>query len=950
MAEPWRRCPQSNQALKNFNDTSNMPLFCSLRGGDTLFPEAGGSALRWLLLFLGALVLFLCPDAAHAQSLISLPTPLLAGTEMAKGLPMAAQGLVTGIVYGVLLTACLYLFILWTVMRDRSQVFLILLLLSIAASLGFTSNLEALSDWFDNETRAQYLKAASLILFYLFGLLFTLEFLEIDDVSGFLSRLLKLCAGAMGLLLLVAAFDSVLVNFFLPMIGLFIMGLILFAGLSALRQNVPGAGTHLLAFTIFFIGGMTQPLLDVGVLRPDFATENLFYFSSVLAALVFAVVIAGQFAKRQEEKERALATSNERFKLAAQGANEGLYDWDVEAEKLFFSDRFKKIVGKTLDGSVDSLKALTRMIYPGDRTRVRRAFAKFIRGEATSLGLEFRLVRPDNSRRWVYATGVAIRPPGAQRPSRIVGSLGDITEKKQSEVALRASETRFRGIAEAHPVPVVIIRMADSILLYASPGAESVFGAPLPALIGRSIDRFFSSVAERKSLLDELLMHRQVDLWEMTLRKADGSPLPVALSARLIDYQGRPAAVLGIYDLTERKRAEEQIAKQQQQLVQSEKMAALGGLLAGVAHELNNPLSVVMGQSVLLQETSQDPKIIQRAQKIHVAAERCARIVKSFLALARKKPAERAEVSINEVVQGAVDLLAYQLKTDTILLTLDLDEHLPSVFADADQLNQVVTNLIINARQALQNQPPPRKITVMTRENKETRMVMIRVADNGPGVPREIKSRIFEPFFTTKPAGSGTGVGLSLCHNIIETHGGRISIHDTDGGGATFVVRLPVSQNSAQLATLLEAPAAPLAPPRGKRLLLVDDELELAQTLADLLAPDGHMTDIAENGLQALEKIRQNQYDLIISDLRMPVMDGPGLYAAVCENHPEFAARMIFVTGDTLSQNVRDFLTQHRVTVIDKPYMPMDVKRAIANTLAEVENKAANSPLSGDGL
>ncbi len=899
------------------------------------------SLILGVMLALGLFFPALAADGALSALQKMGPSGLGLGIEMGHG---TTQQL-TGLVYGVLVTACLYLLVIWTVMRDRSQIFLILLLLSIALNLGVTSNQEALSVMLASPTQAEFLRVASMLLFFVFSLLFTVYFLELDDFSENLSRLLKIAAGIFCLIMLMSALDSVLVGFFLPVLGLAAISLVLFAGNIALVRGVPGSLTHLVAFSIFLIGTLTQPMLDIGMLRTEFFTQNLFYFSSVIAAVIFAIVIAGQFAKRQDDKERALALSNERFRLATMGANEGLYDWDVEDGRVYFSDRLKRIIGKLLEDSPAGLRSWSRMILPADRPRVRKALIKFLRGEATSIGIEYRIVRPDHSRRWVYTTGVAVRDPRSRRALRIVGSVGDVTEKKMSEVALKASEARFRGIAEAHPVPVVIVRMADSILLYASPGAEGVFGVPLAALIGRSVDRFFAEADERKTLFDQLVLHKQVDLMELTLRRADGETMSSAVSARLIDYQGRPAAVIGVYDLSERKRAEEQIAKQQQQLIQSEKMAALGGLLAGVAHELNNPLSVVVGQSVLLKETSQDPKIIQRAEKIRAAAERCARIVKSFLAIARRKPPERSEVQVNEVIQGSLDLLAYQLKTDNVMLTLDLQTNLPRVFADGDQLNQVITNLVLNAKQAMQNQVGPRRITVTSRENRDTGMIMVRISDNGPGVPPEIRTRIFEPFFTTKPAGAGTGVGLSLCLNIIESHGGRISIHDTEGGGATFVLRLPVSQNSANVAETVTAASAQEALPKNTnsyRILLVDDEVELSQTLADILEPDGHITDQAENGQVALKKIEQNQYDLIISDLRMPILDGPGLYAAVCKHHPNYVSRMMFVTGDTLSENVRDFLSKNDVMVLDKPYMPIDVKRAIIALMSQA-NKAATA-------
>ena len=303
---------------------------------------------------------------------------------------------------------------------------------------------------------------------------------------------------------------------------------------------------------------------------------------------------------------------------------------------------------------------------------------------------------------------------------------------------------------------------------------------------------FWADEARHTHARTLLMEQGAIDLMEVALRRQDGSTFPAAISARAIELEGRMAAITGIYDLTDSKRAEAEIARQREALAQSEKLAAMGSLLAGVAHELNNPLSVVVGQSVLMQDTAPDEKTAQRARKIQLAADRCARIVKTFLSLARRRPPERREVDLNETVLAAIELVTYALRTDEIDLTLDLADGSPHLWADADQLNQVVTNLVVNAQQALQASPAPRRISVTTRFDQDAGTIRLMVADNGPGVPADIRSRIFDPFFTTKPAGLGTGVGLSLVHNIVYGHGGTIVLDETPGGGATFAAELPV--------------------------------------------------------------------------------------------------------------------------------------------------------------
>ena len=205
-------------------------------------------------------------------------------------------------------------------------------------------------------------------------------------------------------------------------------------------------------------------------------------------------------------------------------------------------------------------------------------------------------------------------------------------------------------------------------------------------------------------------------------------------------------------------------------------------------------------------------------------------------------------------------------------------------------------------------------------------------------MPNDIRVRIFEPFFTTKSTSGGTGVGLSLCLNIVASHGGQLTVGDTPGGGATFLVTLPSLEKND--APLIEETATKVDLSRKPRVLLVDDEVELAQTLAELLEPDGLEVDIAINGAIALEKLHKSTFDVIVSDLRMPVLDGPGLYEALGRELPSYQQKIIFVTGDTLSTHVQAFLKQYTVPVIEKPYRLSDVRRAI-ETLVKGESKAS---------
>jgi two-component system sensor histidine kinase/response regulator len=383
---------------------------------------------------------------------------------------------------------------------------------------------------------------------------------------------------------------------------------------------------------------------------------------------------------------------------------------------------------------------------------------------------------------------------------------------------------------------------------------------------------------------------------------------------------------------------EQTVRERTEQLLQSEKVATMGSLLAGVAHELNNPLAVVLGQAQLLQRAVREPALMLRTEKIAAAAERCCRIVKNFLALARQRPPERAEVVLNRVVEEAVELLAYELRTDNVTLTLALADDLPRLWADGHQLHQVVINLLTNAHYALRRSTGPRQLSIATRLDASTGRIHLEIADTGPGIPPEIRARIFEPFFTTKGPREGTGLGLSLCQGIVEDHGGIITLESEIGRGTRFVVTLPVVPRPAGAGDA----AAVAAPPVGPRtVLVVDDEADLADVLIEELRRDGHRVEFAPNGAEALAWLERQAFDLVLSDTKMPIMDGVQFYREVERRFPSLRRRVIFVTGDALDPEKRQFLESLEMPFLIKPFDFSAVRDLMRRRLADADGAGA---------
>jgi two-component system NtrC family sensor kinase len=412
---------------------------------------------------------------------------------------------------------------------------------------------------------------------------------------------------------------------------------------------------------------------------------------------------------------------------------------------------------------------------------------------------------------------------------------------------------------------------------------------------------------------------------EWHIRHKDGSLHWHEVFIKRVLIGGEPRMLALARDITEKKRAAEELDRQREALYQREKLAALGSLLAGVAHELNNPLSVVVARAVMLEER-EEPAIQNAAARIRTAAERCARIVRTFLAMARQQQPKRGPVKINEVITAALEITAYAVRTSSIDVVLALADDIPLIDADADQLHQVFLNLIVNAQQALQDCPAPRRLEIRSWFDAAANAVRVTVRDNGPGIAEHLRARIFEPYFTTKPVGMGTGVGLAVSSGIIEAHGGKLSFDCPGEEGTVFTIDLPAGAAQAQ-----SAPAGVQVGERTNRraILVVDDEPEIREMLTEVLTRARHRVVNASSGREALEHLSREPFDVILTDMRMPDTDGLALYEEIKRRFPAQAQQVVFVTGDTLTAKLRDFAARSGCPVIEKPFLPSEVRRIV---------------------
>jgi len=539
--------------------------------------------------------------------------------------------------------------------------------------------------------------------------------------------------------------------------------------------------------------------------------------------------------------------------------------------------------------------------------------------------------------------------PGGGAAQAFVAFGRDLTEMKLQEESLAEQLARLEH-SEAMKAAIVDRALAAIVTTDSegrvagfNPAAEAMFGLAAEQARGRPVSEVM--IPPRDRAAHESGMRRLAEggapralgkRLELSALRADGQEFPIEMVLWRTDVAGTVHYTAWIVDLSERRRADALIERQREALRQSEKLGAMGSLLAGVAHELNNPLAIVLGRATLLEEKAAGlPALQADARSVREAADRCGRIVRTFLNMARQRPLARSTVQLNELAQAAADILAYGLRSHGVTLGLALDPALPPVQADADQLGQVVLNLLVNAQQALAGAAPAQRhvrlATGVDTGPGGAPQVWLRVVDEGPGVPAALRERVFDPFFTTKGEGGGTGLGLAVSRGIAREHGGELALEDAVAG-ASFRLTLPLG-DAARRDAAPQPPAQADAAAPAARVLVIDDEPEIADLLRAMLEGAGHEVATAETGEVALALLDEGRFDAIVSDLHMPRMDGAELWRAVRQRQPALARRMLFVTGDTLSPNASRFLAEAGCPSLAKPFAKADLLASVGAVL-----------------
>ena len=512
----------------------------------------------------------------------------------------------------------------------------------------------------------------------------------------------------------------------------------------------------------------------------------------------------------------------------------------------------------------------------------------------------------------------------------------DITDLQMAEEALRRSEERYRTVLEQMEEAYFEVDLAGNFTFF-NDAMCSQLGYSTEELMGmnyrvytpkddvRRVYKAFNQIYKTGKPFTGLPTERIRK--DGTLIFAEGSAFPLRNKrGEIIGFRGV------ISDITELKRAEEEKKQMEQKAQLASRLACVGELASGIAHEINNPLTGVIGYAHLLLARKDIPRDIRHdLETINDGAQRVADIVKKLLIFAGQHKPEQKLSNINEIVSTILDLQSYDLTSNNISVDFQPASDLPMTIVDPAQLQQVFLNLIINAETEMRLAHGKGKLSIKTENIDNT--IRISFKDNGPGIAKKNLERIFDPFFSTRDVGQGTGLGLSVCHGIITEHKGRIWAESKLGEGATFILELPIVNEGKQPMVLHPTAEEPKKVTKAK-ILVIDDEPFIRKLISRVLSKEGHDVEAVDNAEDALKMIKSKRYSLILLDIKMPGIGGIKLYKQFQGIAASLKKRVIFVTGDVMDERSMDFLTKTKAPYIMKPFDAEKLKTEINRILA----------------
>jgi len=655
---------------------------------------------------------------------------------------------------------------------------------------------------------------------------------------------------------------------------------------------------------------------------------------------------------QRKQAEEALGESEEKYKELAESVTDLFFAFDKDLRYTYWNKASEELTGIS---AKDALGKHLYDIFPdSEMTKsAKRAYLKALQTQKVqSFVNEYQLGDKD------YFFEISAYPS----KGGLVVLAKDITERKQMEQQLLGKNEQLDSQNEELRSINEELQATEEELQHSQERLERMFESVTDGIVVADLDSTIIKVNEKAVQMhgfasdDELMGKKTFELiaphdrkrkannvWnklkegtlsggEYTLLKADGSEFPGELStSALKDASGKVIGhITTVRDITERKRAEEREKQLEQELNLAGRLASIGQLAAGVAHEINNPLTGVIGFSHLMLNRDIPNDMKEDLQVINSEALRVAKIVENLLVFAHQRKTGREYVAINDIITRVLELRAYEMKVNNIEVGNQLDPDLPLTMADAGQLQQVFLNIILNAEHSMTKAHHKGNLLVKTKQINGN--IRASFTDNGAGISKENLDNIFNPFFTTKEVGKGTGLGLSICHGIITQHKGRIYAQSQPGKGATFVIELPIVADPVQAGKAKVTKKEPQKS-RGAKILVVDDEAAILTFLSRLLTEWGHSVETINTADAALERLKTERYGLILLDIKLPGMSGIELYHHIEEIAPALTRRVMFITGDIMEGTTRNFLEKAGVPHITKPLDIEVLKKTINHIL-----------------
>lgn len=625
-----------------------------------------------------------------------------------------------------------------------------------------------------------------------------------------------------------------------------------------------------------------------------------------------------------------------RFSELFESLREGIFFTTPEGQVLDANPALVQMLGYSSKEELQKVDFREAYVNPIQRDSILRELEE----KGSVQDREILLQRRDGTKVICLGSGFAIRDSFG-RVVRTQGTFVDITERRQIEKRLHQEQEFVRRLIASFPDMIAVLDR-EGRYTYVSPRVQDVLGLPPNGYIGQTlgaraheedrakVSKMFHDVINGRETYAQVEFrsrHAADDSWRM-LR---------ASAAPLFDSDGKISGVVAsARDITDSRRAEQQMAEK-------EKFAAMGHMMAGAAHELNNPLTAILGVSDLLRERASDDATRRQVEIVLQQARRAAAIVQNLLAFSRPPAQGRTQLRIEEIMQRALQNHQASLQQKKIKLEFSAPANLPSFEGDAKLLTQVFSNLIANAEQAISSYRSSGTLKVSVNESDGT--LCAEIVDDGPGIPPEIIGKIFDPFFTTKRPGGGNGLGLTICLAVVKEHGGRIEVDSPPGEGATFRVYLSaVSETGPSIAPApipAAAAGASQASPalQSHTVLVVDDEESIREIVQEGLTARGMKVEGVASSEEALEHLANNSYEIVICDFNLPGLNGERLFDQVRGRSKGRVPRFVFMTGDLLDPAVVAAFSEKGAHVLQKPFHVS----ALAALLAEILQPAGVS-------